>query len=144
MIKTRVKYGCETGFCNYTARMEVSMPRPRKNRRVCCLPESNLFGPICKVSHRDKISILSVVEYETIRLIDYENMSQEACADSMDIARTTVQKIYSDARKILAKAIVEGNAIKIEGGNYKLFNGDERMQGHGRCRRHRQGQELEK
>ena len=101
------------------------MARPMKVRKVCCLPETNLFGPLNrKHALRDEI-VMTVEEYETIRLIDLEGLMQEECADRMDVARTTVQRIYISARKKLAYAIVEGVPLKIEGGSYKLCADDE-------------------
>lgn len=96
------------------------MPRPRKCRRVCCLPKSNMFGPINASNKEHGTLIMSVDEYETIRLIDLEGMTQEECASKMDVARTTIQKIYNDARLKLAKSLVNGEIIKIEGGDYQL------------------------
>ena len=113
------------------------MPRPRKWRRVCELPESNLYGPLHgPKADRQKLT-MTVEEYETIRLIDLENMTQEECAEQMGVARTTVQRIYNDARKKLAASLVEGHLVKIEGGDYKLCNGDHQHSGCGRCRRNR-------
>jgi len=74
----------------------VTLVRPRKWRKVCCLPESNLFGPLNSSDFENEI-IMTVEEYETIRLIDLEDLTQEECADRMTVARTTVQKIYSEA-----------------------------------------------
>jgi uncharacterized protein len=116
------------------------MPRPRKYRKVCCLPQSNLYGPLNTLIIEDNIIIMTVGEYETIRLIDYEEMTQEACAESMNVARTTIQRIYADARKKLSDSLVNGKIIKIEGGDYTLYNREERSYGCGRCRRHRNGQ----
>ena len=116
------------------------MPRPRKHRRVCCLPQSNLYGPLRIPITDNNIINMTVGEYETIRLIDFEEMTQETCAESMNVARTTVQKIYADARKKLADSLVNGKIIKIEGGDYLLYNQEERIYGPGRCRRHRNGQ----
>lgn len=113
------------------------MPRPRKWRKVCCLPASTVFGPLGPVDDEPSVIIMTVDEYETIRLIDYEGMTQEECSESMMVARTTVQRIYNDARKKLSSALVEGNIIRIEGGDYQLFNENEHMHGRGRCRRHR-------
>lgn len=116
------------------------MPRPRKFRKVCCLPQSTVFGPASQGNVDGETITMTVVEYETIRLIDYEQMSQVECAMSMNVARTTVQRIYSDARKKLADAIVNCKVISIVGGDYELYNEVERTRGYGRCRRHRYGQ----
>ncbi|MEN1758934.1 DUF134 domain-containing protein [Anoxynatronum sibiricum] len=116
------------------------MPRPRKWRRVCQLPESDLFGPQQDQRPGRKILSMTVEEYETIRLIDLEGLTQEVCADRMEVARTTVQRIYNDARKKLAASLVEGHLLKIEGGDYKLCDEVDQQMGCGRCRRHRFGQ----
>lgn len=122
------------------------MPRPRKWRRVCCLPESNIFGPINGPNVDRDIITMTVEEYETIRLIDLEGLTQEECTERMNVARTTVQKIYNDARKKLAKSLVNGNILKIEGGDYKLCDEDDHLYGCGRCcrRRLRQDQSDDK
>jgi predicted DNA-binding protein (UPF0251 family) len=112
------------------------MSRPRKWRNVCCLPESNLFGPLNAPDSESEIIIMSVEEYETIRLIDLEGLMQEECAQQMNVARTTVQRIYNDARKKIAETLVNGRTLKIEGGNYKLCEDSEQAHGCGRCRRH--------
>ena len=96
------------------------MPRPVKWRKVCCLPEQNRFGPLNLSVNEDKILNMTVDEYETIRLIDLEGLTQEECAKKMNIARTTVQRIYNDARKKLAESLVEGKVLTIHGGEYKL------------------------
>lgn len=68
---------------------------------------------------------MSVEEYESIRLIDKERLTQEESAKSMGIARSTIQKIYEEARKKLAYAIVDGRTIKIRGGDYNLCEKNE-------------------
>lgn len=108
------------------------MARPRKCRKVCCLPKSNIFGPIDK-SNIEKEIIMTVDEYETIRLMDLEGMTQEECAEKMNVARTTVQKIYNDARLKLAKALVNGDLLKIEGGDYKLCEENSSLGGCRKC-----------
>lgn len=120
------------------------MPRPRKWKRVCCLPESNLYGPLNGPSIDSQIIIMTVEEYETIRLIDLEGLTQEECAERMQVARATVQKIYNDARNKLAESLVNGNILKIEGGDYKLYDQSEQISGCGRCRRKRCGKALAK
>ena len=93
------------------------MPRPRKWRRVCCLPESNQYGPLnVALPEQEPFVVMSVDEYEAIRLIDLQNFTQEECADQMNIARTTVQRMYGDARRKIAESLVHGRILKIEGG----------------------------
>lgn len=110
------------------------MPRPRKWRRVCCLPDSNKFGPIGRGANADNIINMKVDEYETIRLIDYEGLNQEECAVQMNVARTTVQGIYLEARKKLAQSLVEGKLLLIEGGEYTLCDNHQEKCVHGRYR----------
>ncbi len=98
------------------------MPRPTKCRRVCHYPRMAEFCPAGQSGDADPI-LLTVDEYETIRLIDGEGLSQEQCSTSMQIARTTVQKIYENARRKLADMLVHGRALRIEGGEYRLCDG---------------------
>ncbi len=101
------------------------MARPQKIRFICCPPESNRFGPIDSnllKSSSENLSkvILTFDEYETIRLIDLLGLDQFECADHMNIARSTVQLIYENARKKIADSIVNNKILVIEGGNYKV------------------------
>lgn len=116
------------------------MPRPRKWRNVCCLPESSRFGPLDGRNDQDCVT-MTVDEYETIRLIDLEGLTQEECAGQMNIARTTVQGIYNEARNKVAQSLVDGKVLRIEGGDYKLCDGNSEFCGRGRCRR-RHGQDF--
>ena len=95
------------------------MPRPIKCRRICALPETDEFGPLKPGKQREPL-VLSVDEYEVIRLIDWMELNQEECAAQMEVARTTVQAIYTTARKKIADALVNGRPLKIAGGNYKV------------------------
>ena len=99
------------------------MPRPRKWRKVCCLPNNNQFGPLGTCVDSESMIQMTVDEYETIRLIDREGFSQEECGEYMQVARTTVQQIYTCARKKIATAIVDGLPIRIQGGNYQICEG---------------------
>jgi predicted DNA-binding protein (UPF0251 family) len=63
---------------------------------------------------------LTVDELEALRLKDVEDLDQHACAARMNLAQSTFQRILSTARAKLARALVEGKALRIEGGNYRL------------------------
>ncbi|NCA92535.1 DUF134 domain-containing protein [bacterium] len=119
------------------------MPRPKKWRKVCCLPENNRFGPLNSTNSVEYI-IMSVDEYETVRLIDYEGMKQEECSEQMNVARTTVQGIYDTARKKIADSLVNGKTLIIEGGDYMLCDGLGGHCGGMGCRRNQFGQNLKK
>lgn len=102
------------------------MPRPTKWRKVCSEPRGKTFGPVPgRREGREKI-IMTVDEYESIRLIDHEGLTQEECAAQMDVARTTVQAIYKKARKKLADSIVNDKMIIVAGGDYKICEEDEK------------------
>ena len=99
------------------------MPRPCKRRRICALPSICQFGPKTAADAASSPVFMTLDEFETIRLIDLEGMTQEQCAAQMDIARTTAQAIYGSARKKIAECIVNGLNLQISGGDYVLCNG---------------------
>lgn len=116
------------------------MPRPCKRRRICAEPRCGLFAP-AGGNDRPRIT-MTVDEFESIRLIDLEGMTQEECAAQMDVARTTAQAIYASARAKIAECLVHEKALVIEGGHYVVCDrqagGCGRPCGH-RC--HRENQE---
>ena len=114
------------------------MARPMKWRRVCQLPETTRFGPLgAGAGQRERVR-MTVDEYETIRLIDWEGFNQEECAKQMKIARTTVQGIYVKARQKLADSLVNGKLLIIEGGEYRLCDDQDSACGPG-CHFHHGG-----
>ena len=98
------------------------MPRPVKCRKVCHFPNVLEFLPADDTDKKTPI-VLTVDEYETIRLLDKKGYSQEQCAVSMQIARTTVQRIYEIARKKIADALIDGHPLRIEGGDFRICDG---------------------
>ena len=107
------------------------MPRPVKCRKVCHFPNVLEFFPTGDYEKKTPI-VLTVDEYETIRLLDKKGYSQEQCAESMQIARTTVQRIYEIARTKLADALIDGrrqrqmcirDRIALAAAGIKLFGG---------------------
>ena len=93
------------------------MPRPVKSRRICGMPEYCCFAPQESCS---ETVLLTLDEYEAVRLIDYMGQSQEQCAAQMEVARTTVTAIYDSARRKIADCIVNGKRLEIAGGNFRI------------------------
>lgn len=108
------------------------MARPQKCRRICKVPQTDSFRP---EKHRGEIPIIMTVdEYEVIRLVDLEEKTHEQCALQMDISRSTVQEIYENARRKLAACIVYGRKLVIAGGNYRVCDGRENCRCELKCR----------
>ncbi|MGC8765797.1 MAG: DUF134 domain-containing protein [Brevinematia bacterium] len=93
------------------------MPRPLKYRWVSFKPDVNIFKPRgIPLENLDFVN-LTLDEFESIRLADYEGLYQEEAAERMNVSRQTFGNIVSSARKKIADALINGKAIKIEGGN---------------------------
>ncbi|MHC6178871.1 DUF134 domain-containing protein [Clostridium sp. JNZ X4-2] len=94
------------------------MSRPTKFRKVEFFPEDTYFVPSGKPKCEISEIVLKVEELEAMRLKDIEELNQEECAKKMLVSRQTFQNIIDSARKKIAVALTEGNAIRIAGGNY--------------------------
>lgn len=111
------------------------MSRPYKPRIVSAMPKFTFFKPTgIPVSMLEEIN-LTVDELEALRLKDLEGLEQNECAARMNIAQSTLQRILVSAHEKVARAIVEGKALRIHGGPYAI-KGEKIC---GRCRRHRLG-----
>jgi predicted DNA-binding protein (UPF0251 family) len=98
---------------------EHKMPRPPKFRRVTQTPGFTYFKPQgIPMSLLDEV-VLTVDEFEALRLADLQAHSHEEAATKMKISRATFGRIIEKARQTLVEAIVNGKAIRIEGGNYR-------------------------
>ena len=94
------------------------MPRPRKFRRILEEPQTRCFKPENeKIGPSNPIEI-TLDEFESIRLKDYHDIQQKKSAEIMGISQPTFHRILTSARKKIAKALIDGNTIKIIGGNY--------------------------
>ena len=85
------------------------MSRPKQNRKISNPPLMQGFKPFGIPRKMLKEVTLLYDEYETIRLLDYEGLRQEQAAEQMNVSRPTVTRIYEQARKTIAQALVEGN-----------------------------------
>lgn len=94
------------------------MPNRRRTRRIGMLPPMEGYKPFGVPMRELESVVLLFEEYESIRLADYENLTQEEAAEKMNISRPTFTRLYDKARKCIAKAFVEGKAIIIQGGTY--------------------------
>jgi len=96
------------------------MSRPPKCRRVAFAPGVIYFKP-AGIPLRSLEEIrLFVEEIEAIRLKDLEGLEQEQGAENMGISRPTFQRILASARQKIADALLNGKAIRIEGGNFEM------------------------
>ena len=98
------------------------MPRPKCTREIGHLPSSTWFKP-AGVSLRDlEEVVLTLDEIEAIRLADAEGLYQEQVAEQMKVSRPTVGRILASGRKKIAEALVQGKAIRMEGGSVNIRN----------------------
>ena len=96
------------------------MGRPQLYRRVNFLPQVTYFKPEgVPLVNLQEIQLL-VEEAEAIHLKDLEGLEQEQCAQKMNISRSTFSRILDSARLKIADALLNGKAIRIDGGNYEM------------------------
>ena len=108
------------------------MPRPCCWRLVAGRPAAAIFKPI-GIPMRDlEEVVMTLDEFEAIRLADLEGLYQEQAADQMEISRPTFSRIADSARRKVADALVHGKALRIDGGPVR--RGEHRC-----CRRHDDG-----
>jgi uncharacterized protein len=96
------------------------MARPRNCRRVGSMPQSDYFKPRgIPLSMLEEV-VLTVDEFEAVRLADLEGLYQEQAAEKMNVSRQTFGRIIESAHKKVAGALVQGKALKIEGGEFEM------------------------
>ena len=93
------------------------MPRPKQKKHICCQREGLLLR---SSSDENKVLVLSLEAFETFRLIDYEHMTQLEASKVMGVGRTTIQKLYQEARKTIAKSLIEDTMVRIKGGEHLM------------------------
>ncbi len=96
------------------------MPGRRRCRRVGFQPAFTSFGPAAAGMTAPDEAILSVDEFEAVRLKDLEGLDQSECAEMMEISQPTFHRLVISARRKIADALTHGKTIKIQGGHYRL------------------------
>ena len=96
------------------------MPRPKCHRNICGIPDKNYFKPRGIPTVDLEEIVLNLDEFEAIRLADYEELYQEDAAMKMNISRQTFGRIIEAAHKKIADVLINGKALKIEGGTVSL------------------------
>ncbi len=92
------------------------MPRPFCQRRVAGTPAAAIFKPIgIPVSQLEEV-VLTLDEFEALRLADLEGRYQEEAAAMMRISRPTFSRVVESAHRKVADALVHGKALRMEGG----------------------------
>ena len=89
------------------------MPRPLRRRRIRGKPNASYFKPAGIRMIELEETILSMPEFESIRLIDFLQTEQKEAAKQMQISQPTLSRILSSARKKISDAIINGKAIRI-------------------------------
>jgi len=92
------------------------VPRPKCCRRVAGLPRCKVFKPAGIPACSLEEVILTVDELEAVRLADLQGLYQEQAAEQMNISRQTFGRIIESAHRKVAETLVEGKALRIEGG----------------------------
>jgi predicted DNA-binding protein (UPF0251 family) len=104
------------------------MVRPQKDRIVAFNPHISYFKPRgIPLIELDEVR-LTVDEREAIRLSDLIGLSHEEAGQRMGVSRATFGRIVQRARKAVADALINGKAINIEGGNYKVVDDQRRFE----------------
>ncbi len=93
------------------------MARPKTHRLIHTPPLYKSFKPI-GVRGRDLETLeMSIDEYESLRLADFEGLNQEEAAEEMDISRSTFARLIESARKKSSKFFIQGKRLVIGGGS---------------------------
>src|SRR5512136_587500 len=96
------------------------MARPRNCRHIGSMPQTVYFKPRgIPLSSLEEVH-LTIDEFEAIRLADLESLYQEQAAEKMKVSRPTFGRIIESAHKKVAEALVQGKALKIEGGEFEM------------------------
>jgi len=95
--------------------------KPRKKRDVLYPPGIRYFKPQGIPKNNLNNVYVTVDEYEAIRLADHEKLNHEKAAKRMNISRPTFTRLLESAHNKIGDAIVNGKAVRIEGGDFNFL-----------------------
>jgi len=108
------------GICLYSAQVNGTMSRPKYCRHIAGVPDNRYFKPKGIPSSLLDEVVLTLDEYEAIRLADLHGLYQEQAARRMRISRQTFGRIIVSAHRKIADVLIHGKALKIEGGEVSV------------------------
>ncbi len=97
--------------------------RPRKCRLIRSSPVSRFYKPRGIPTRDLQIVSLKDEEWEAILLADHRGLEQEEAAKLMGVSRPTFSRVLASARKAVARALAEGCALRIGGGDFRTVPG---------------------
>lgn len=108
------------------------MVRPRRMRRIAQMAAVTFYKPQgIPLTQLEEI-VLSHEGLEAIRLADSIGLDQDTASQQMAVSKSTFCRILAEARMIVAKALTQGYALRIDGGNY-VFDETQPDTGQERC-----------
>jgi len=96
------------------------VPRPKCCRQIGVVPGKTCFRPEGASASSCDVVLLTLDEYEAIRLADLEGLYQEQAASRMNISRQTFGRIIEAAHRKVADVLVNGKILKIKGGSVSM------------------------
>ena len=100
------------------------MVRPRKRRCIRAMPVSTFYKPQGIALHELKGVTLTLEGFEAMRLVDGDNVNREEAAEMLGVSPSTLCRILAEARGTVARALANGWALRIEGGDFVLAEPD--------------------
>lgn len=95
------------------------MPRPPCERSISGSPVAAVFKPVGIPACELEEVVMTLDEFEALRLADLDGLYQEAAAGQMKVSRPTFSRIVESAHRKVADALVHGKALRIEGGSVR-------------------------
>jgi predicted DNA-binding protein (UPF0251 family) len=96
------------------------MPRKKCCRKLGLLPGTRVYRPEGPVNLHEEEVLLSLDEFEAIRLADFSGLYQEEAAMKMGVSRQTFGRIIESARGKIADMLINGKTLRIDGGQVSL------------------------